>query len=71
MLPCDLFAQGRVISCTKKRTAMQFHVLALEGPKDWARAAAIASRVTGLARALADPDHEIQALGAYGRPWKA
>ena len=33
---------------------MQFHILSFEGPDPYAQAGGIASRVTGLARALAD-----------------
>jgi glycosyltransferase involved in cell wall biosynthesis len=37
---------------------MQFHVLSFEGPDAYARAGGIASRVTGLVRALADAAYE-------------
>ena len=37
---------------------MQFHLLAFEGPDDYARAGGIASRVSGLAQALADAGFE-------------
>ena len=37
---------------------MQFHVLSFEGPDEYARAGGIASRVTGLVRALADAAYE-------------
>jgi glycosyltransferase involved in cell wall biosynthesis len=36
----------------------QFHLLSFEGPDAYARAGGIATRVTGLARALADRGHE-------------
>jgi glycosyltransferase involved in cell wall biosynthesis len=37
---------------------MQFHILSFEGPDEYARAGGIASRVTGLVRALADAAYE-------------
>lgn len=37
---------------------MQFHLLSLEGPDDYARAGGVATRVTALARALAEAGHE-------------
>jgi glycosyltransferase involved in cell wall biosynthesis len=37
---------------------MQFHILSFEGPDGYARAGGIASRVTGLVRALADAAYE-------------
>jgi len=37
---------------------MQFHILSFEGPDSYARAGGIASRVTGLAQALADAGYE-------------
>jgi hypothetical protein len=37
---------------------MQFHLLSFEGPDDYARAGGIATRVTGLAQALADAGFE-------------
>jgi glycosyltransferase involved in cell wall biosynthesis len=37
---------------------MQFHILSFEGPDGYARAGGIASRITGLVRALADAAHE-------------
>jgi glycosyltransferase involved in cell wall biosynthesis len=37
---------------------MQFHLLSFEGPDDYARAGGVATRVTGLARALAEAGHE-------------
>jgi glycosyltransferase involved in cell wall biosynthesis len=37
---------------------MQFHLLSFEGPDAYARAGGIASRVTGLMRALAEADYE-------------
>jgi glycosyltransferase involved in cell wall biosynthesis len=36
----------------------QFHILSFEGPDPYARAGGIASRITGLAQALADSDFE-------------
>ena len=37
---------------------MQFHILSFEGPDEYTRAGGIASRVTGLVRALADAAYE-------------
>lgn len=37
---------------------MQFHILSFEGPDDYARAGGIASRITGLAHALAEAGYE-------------
>lgn len=37
---------------------MQVHLLSFEGPDDYARAGGIATRITGLARALAGAGHE-------------
>jgi hypothetical protein len=37
---------------------IQFHLLSFEGPDGYARAGGIASRVTGLAHALAEADFE-------------
>jgi glycosyltransferase involved in cell wall biosynthesis len=37
---------------------MQFHLLSFEGPDDYARAGGIATRITGLAHALAAAGHE-------------
>jgi hypothetical protein len=37
---------------------MQFHRLAFEGPDDYARAGGLATRITGLALALAEAGHE-------------
>ncbi len=37
---------------------MQFHILSFEGPDEYARAGGIASRITGLVRALADATYE-------------
>jgi glycosyltransferase involved in cell wall biosynthesis len=37
---------------------MQFHILSFEGPDGYARAGGIASRITGLVRALADAGYE-------------
>jgi hypothetical protein len=36
----------------------QFHILSFEGPDPYARAGGIATRITGLARALAGAGHE-------------
>src|SRR5919109_5094152 len=47
-----------IISCDREEAAMQFHILSFEGPDDYARAGGIASRVTGLVRALADAAYE-------------
>jgi glycosyltransferase involved in cell wall biosynthesis len=38
--------------------AMQFHILSFEGPDEYARAGGIASRITGLVRALAEAAYE-------------
>ncbi len=40
------------------RRNQQFHILAFEGPDAYSRAGGIATRVSGLARALADAGHE-------------
>jgi hypothetical protein len=37
---------------------MQFHLLSFEGPDDYARAGGIATRITGLAQALAAAGYE-------------
>src|SRR6266511_1570985 len=37
---------------------MQFHILSFEGPDDYARAGGVASRITGLAHALAEAGYE-------------
>jgi hypothetical protein len=37
---------------------MPFHLLSFEGPDDYARAGGIATRVTGLAQALAEAGYE-------------
>jgi hypothetical protein len=37
---------------------MQFHILSFEGPDVYARAGGIASRITGLSEALAEPGAE-------------
>ncbi|HUI27818.1 MAG TPA: glycosyltransferase [Candidatus Kryptonia bacterium] len=42
----------------RKGIAMQFHLLSFEGPDGYARAGGIASRITGLATALADAGFE-------------
>jgi len=49
---------------------MQFHILSFEGPDDYARAGGIASRVSGLARALADAgfDTHLWFIGAPDLP---
>lgn len=49
---------------------MQFHLLAFEGPDDYARAGGIATRITGLAKALADAgfDTHLWFIGDPDRP---
>ncbi len=39
-------------------SSMQFHILSFEGPDAYARAGGIASRITGLMRALAEAAYE-------------
>jgi len=43
---------------TGKDVGMQFHLLAFEGPDEYARAGGLASRTTGLVHALADAGFE-------------
>ncbi len=49
---------------------MEFHILSFEGPDEYARAGGIASRVTGLVRALADAAYETHLwfVGDSARP---
>jgi glycosyltransferase involved in cell wall biosynthesis/ribosome-associated translation inhibitor RaiA len=63
----NIFAYCRIIDHQKpetdssamvEETLMQFHLLAFEGPDDYARAGGIASRISGLACALADAGFE-------------
>ena len=37
---------------------MQFHLLSLEGPDDYARAVGLATRITELAQALTEVGHQ-------------
>ncbi len=49
---------------------MHFHLLAFDGPDDYARAGGIATRITGLAKALADAgfDTHLWFIGDPDRP---
>jgi glycosyltransferase involved in cell wall biosynthesis len=47
-----------MVSPDKLNTPQQFHLLSFEGPDAYARAGGIASRITGLAQALAGSDFE-------------
>jgi hypothetical protein len=42
----------------RSNAIMQFHILSIEGPDVYARAGGIASRITGLSEARAEPGAE-------------
>jgi hypothetical protein len=62
-LPC-------VVSAVEEGEPLQFHILSFEGPDPYAQAGGIASRVTGLAQALADAgfDTHLWFVGGPERP---